>query len=190
MTLEEKVLAIERVYDDLNKKMAAFQGWAAIHCLPGCGKCCFKPDIEATTLEFLPYALHLYQLNQAEIWLQKLQESSSSICLLLDPQSTGAGFCSSYVHRPLICRLFGFSARKNKYGKTELVTCQVIKSDQPERVEAVGMGIDSGESIPVMNRFYMQLHAIDFELTREFFPINEAMKRAIEVILHYYAYRS
>ena len=48
---------------------------------------------------------------------------------------------------------------------------------------------DDGGEVPVMSQYYMRLHAIDFELTREFFPINEAIKRAIEVILHYYAYQ-
>jgi len=190
MTLQEKVHAVEQVFEDLNKEMESFQGWASIHCLTGCGKCCFKPDIEATPLEFLPFALHLYQNNLAEVWHERLQANTSSICLLLNPQFTGAGFCSSYNFRPLICRLFGFSARTNKYGKPELVTCQVIKTDQPQGVNDVGTGIEQGKPIPVMNQFYMQLHSIDFELTREFFPINEAMKRAIEVILHYYAYRS
>jgi len=42
----------------------------------------------------------------------------------------------------------------------------------------------------MMNQYYMQLHAIDMDLTREFYPINEAIKRAIEVVLSYYAYRS
>lgn len=190
MTVEEKVLAVEQVYAELNKEMASFEGWANIHCVTGCGKCCFKPDIEATPLEFLPFALHLYKENKAEEWHEKLSTNTSSICLILDPQSTGAGFCSSYIHRPLICRLFGFSARTNKYNKAELVTCQVIKTDQPDAVAAVNAGIEQHKPVPVMNRFYMQLHAIDFEMTREFFPINEAMKRAIEVILHYYAYRS
>jgi hypothetical protein len=49
--------------------------------------------------------------------------------------------------------------------------------------------IESGSSVPVMNQHYMRLLSIDPDLSREFFPINEAIKRAIEVILHYHAYR-
>ena len=98
--------------------------------------------------------------------------------------------CSQYPHRGLICRLFGFSARTNKYGRKELITCQVIKEESSKAFALAEEKIESGASIPVMNQHYMRLHAIDFELTREFFPINEAIKKAIEVILHYYAYRS
>ena len=155
----------------------------------GCGKCCFKPDIEATILEFLPFALHLYSQEKAFEWLEKLKTTESTICLILNPTQAGAGLCSEYKHRGLICRLFGYSARTNKYGMKELVTCQIIKTEQTSNYETAVTKISNGMDVPVMNQYYMQLHAIDFELTKEFFPINEAIKRAIEVILHYYAYR-
>jgi hypothetical protein len=40
-----------------------------------------------------------------------------------------------------------------------------------------------------MNQYYMQLHGIDFELTRDFYPINKAIEKAIETVLGYFAYR-
>jgi hypothetical protein len=86
--------------------------------------------------------------------------------------------------------LFGYSARTNKYGNSELVTCQIIKTEQADNYQQTALKIEEGAKLPVMSNYYMQLHAIDFELARDFFPINEAIKRAIEVILHYYAYRS
>jgi uncharacterized protein len=187
--LLDKVHAVESVFEKLDEEISTFQSWSGLHCPGGCGKCCFKPDIEATVLEFLPFALHLYKENAAFAWLGKLQDTDSGLCLILNPTQGGAGLCSEYKHRGLICRLFGYSARTNKYGAKELVTCQVIKTEQAVNVEYTSAGIAAGRNIPVMNQYYMQLHAIDFELTREFFPINEAIKRAIEVILHYYAYR-
>lgn len=190
MVLEEKVLAVERVFEKLDSDIASFQSWSGLHCSWGCGKCCFKPDIEATILEFLPFAHYLYQQDLALLWFEKLKDSDSSICLILNPTQEGAGLCSQYKHRGLICRLFGYSARTNKYAEKELVTCQIIKTEQNEKYGEASQKIAAGNSVPVMNQYYMQLHAIDFELAREFFPINEAMRRAIEVILHYYAYRS
>ncbi len=86
--------------------------------------------------------------------------------------------------------MFGYSARTNKYGKKELITCQIIKTEQSGEYEKTVSEIDEGLPVPVMNQFYMRLHAIDFELTQTFYPINEAIKRAIEVVLQYYAYRS
>lgn len=189
MELEEKVNAVKQVFQNLDQQIAGFQSATSLHCKWGCGKCCFKPDIEATILEFLPFAFQLYQTGKAEEWLDKLNDSDSSICHILNPTQANAGLCSEYANRGLICRLFGYSARTNKYGKKELVTCQIIKTEQAEAYEKATTEIDQGLPVPVMNQFYMQLHGIDFELTKDFYPINEAIKRAIEVVLQYFAYR-
>lgn len=189
MHLEEKVNAVIKVFESLDQQIASFQSSTKLHCKWGCGKCCFKPDIEATILEFLPFASHLYQLGKAEEWLDKLNESKASICHILNPTQASAGLCSEYEYRGLICRLFGYSARTNKYGKKELVTCQIIKTEQAEAYEKAAAEIDNDLPVPVMNQFYMQLHGIDFELTKDFYPINIAIKKAIETVLQYYAYR-
>jgi Fe-S-cluster containining protein len=188
--LEVKVAAVEEVFQKLDQHIAGFQSWSSLHCKFGCGKCCFKPDIEATILEFLPFALHLYKNNQAEEWLNKLNETDSSVCLIVNPTQAGAGLCTEYPHRGLICRLFGYSARTNKYSKKELVTCQIIKTEQASAYHQAQTKIENDEEgVPVMNQYYMQLHGIDFELTRDFYPINTAIRKAIETVLQYYAYR-
>lgn len=185
----EKVREVEEVFKALDADISAFQKRTSLHCAWGCGKCCFKPDIEATALEFLPFAHHLYAQGVAYEWYEKLKNANSAHCLILNPTQEGAGLCSQYQYRGLICRLFGYSARTNKYGGRELVTCQIIKSEQKENYEAARGGLSRGEQVPVMSQYYMRLHAIDSDLAKEFFPINEAIRRAIEVILHYYAYR-
>jgi len=190
MTMDEKVLAVEQVFSRLDQEIASFQDWSGMHCKFGCGKCCFKPDIEATILEFLPFAHYLYQQNKAFEWFENLKASDSTLCQILNPVQSGAGLCSEYPHRGLICRLFGYAARTNKYDQKELITCQIIKTEQSENFTGAIEGIAAGKGVPMMNQYYMQLYAIDMDLTREFYPINEAIKRAIEVVLGYYAYRS
>jgi Fe-S-cluster containining protein len=189
MSIEEKVKLVEDVFEKLDQEISQFQTWSGLHCKFGCGKCCFKPDIEATILEFLPFAHYLYNAGLAEQWLDKLTTTDSTICLILNPTQAGAGLCTEYKHRGLICRLFGYSARTNKYGARELVTCQIIKTEQTANFEKAVQEIAQEGSVPVMSQYYMQLHSIDFELTREFFPINIAMRKAVETILQYYAYR-
>ena len=189
--MEDKVKAVEQVFEKLDQEIAQFQAWSTLHCKFGCGKCCFKPDIEATILEFLPFALYLHTNDQAEKWLDKLRETNDSICKILNPTQQGAGLCTEYKHRGLICRLFGFSARTNKYGKKELVTCEIIKTEQVKQyAKAYEKTEQENESIPVMHQYYMQLHAIDYELTKDFYPINQAIRKAIETVLAYYAYRN
>ncbi len=189
MSIEEKVKQVESVFEKLDFEISQFQKVTALHCKFGCGKCCFKPDIEATTLEFLPFAYHLHQQNLAEAWLERLEANTSTLCVILDATQSGAGLCSQYKHRGLICRLFGFSARTNKYAQRELVTCQLIKTEQKQGFEEAETKIEQGLEVPIMSNYYMQLHAIDFELTREFYPINQAISKAIETVLQYYAYR-
>jgi hypothetical protein len=109
---------------------------------------------------------------------------------LLDPQQINSGMCTQYKYRGLICRLFGFSARTNKYGKKELVTCTTIKEGDAAKYSFAVEAIATGGHVPVMNNHYLRLNSIDQDLSREFFPINQAINRAIGVILHYYAYRS
>jgi Fe-S-cluster containining protein len=191
LLLIEKVQAVEGVFQDLDAAISGFQSRSTLHCKMGCGKCCFKPDIEATALEFLPFAHHLYQQGSAYDWFEKLKLSEEAVCLILNPTQAGAGLCSEYVYRGLICRLFGYSARTNKYGERELVTCQIIKTEQQEAYETTRDLVKKNEQpVPVMNQYYMQLHAIDPELARDFYPINQAIRKAIEIVLQYYAYRN
>lgn len=187
--MEDKVKAVEEVLQELDQEIASFQQGSGLHCQWGCGKCCFKSDIEATILEFLPFAYYLYQNNLAYDWLDRLKSKEDPICLILNPTQGGAGLCSEYQYRGLICRLFGYSARTNKYGTRELVTCTIIKTEQRAKYELAEEKIKAGEAVPVMSNYYMKLHGIDFELTRDFYPINRAIQKAVEVVLQYYAYR-
>lgn len=170
--------------------MKTFQDSSSLACKIGCGKCCTKADIEATVLEFIPFAFHLYENDKALEWLENLNDNPGDTCVVLEPAKTGIGLCSQYAYRGLICRLFGFTARTDKYGQRELVTCQVIKSEQPDAYAESVQKIRNGGPVPVMNQYYMRLHAIDADLGRDFYPINEAIRRAVETVLHYYAYRN
>jgi Fe-S-cluster containining protein len=190
VTLLEKVQAVEAVFDGLDSAISEFQQSTSLHCKFGCGKCCFKPDIEATAIEFLPFAHHLYNAGLAEEWWERLKKDEGSLCLILNPTQAGAGLCTEYQHRGLICRLFGYSARVNKYGKKELVTCQIIKGEQQTAFADAEAKIENGLNVPVMNQYYMQLHSIDPDMAREFYPINQAIQRAVEIVMHYYAYRN
>lgn len=190
MTILEKVQAVEAVFQSLDNEIASFQSWSGLHCKFGCGKCCSKPDIEATVIEFLPFAHYLYQHDLAFEWLEKIKSDPSDICHVLDPTLAQQGLCSQYAYRGLICRLFGYSARTNKYGKKELVTCQIIKTEQSTNYDTASKKVEEDGPIPVMNQYYMQLHAIDQQLAQDFYPINQAIKRALETVLHYYAYRN
>jgi len=151
--------------------------------------CCTDPEIEATILEFMPLAHDLYHKGLGLEYYQKLKELDSTECFLHNRVQSDGGFCSRYEHRGLICRLFGFSARTSKHALLELVTCNTIKTTQVLAYQHSVDEISAGRNVLTMNQYYMRLQSIDYEKSKEFFPINIAILHAIESVLHYYAYR-
>lgn len=188
MNLIQKAEAVEKVLHELDEEIKQFQSWSHLGCKFGCGKCCFKPDIEATPLEFLPFAIHLCKSGKAEEWLDRVNKSNDGICIILNPTQSGAGLCSEYPFRGLICRLFGFSARENKYEKKELITCSIIKIEQAENYQVAESKINIDSPVPLMTGYYLKLHYIDPNMANEFMPINAAIKKALELALQHYQY--
>jgi len=190
MSLYRKVQAVQRVFAQLEKASVAFKDQTSLECFSGCFNCCLKPDIYATSLEFLPMAYHLYRKGEAEELLDKAQNQIGTICVNLSQTEGAVGGCTNYVDRGLICRLFGFSAMTNKYDKEVLVTCHRIKTESKDKYDNAVEGIDDGLSVPMLTDYYTKLRFIDEELGAELLPINEAIIHALEAVLWYYTYRT
>jgi hypothetical protein len=190
MSIERKVQLVEDLFHQLEQETTAFAKVSGMSCVSGCGKCCTYPDVEASPLEFLPWAFHLFLNGEAENTLLKIKEKNSSTCWIYKPLSIiDQGSCSNYKYRGLICRLFGSAASTDKYGKLRLATCKIIKEGQTEAYNSNQEALSKGLSVPIFSTYYMQLNQIDFHLGNIILPINKALKMAIEEVLHYYAYR-
>jgi len=191
MSIIEKVKAVESVFASLDQEIKSLQDSSGLHCLAGCGKCCFKADIEATPLEFLPFAFDLLMNDEIEAKYDRLLEREESICMIFSAAegSIVNGSCSEYQYRGLICRLFGYSAVRDKYGKMSLITCSRLKEDQPETVAGISKSIEEGAEVPMMNDYYFKIRSIDTDLGNNLLPINQAIRKAMEVVMAYYAYR-
>ncbi|MEM8895918.1 MAG: YkgJ family cysteine cluster protein [Bacteroidota bacterium] len=191
-SLPEKVNDVSCIFEALDKAIADFQSVSGMDCFFGCGQCCTKPDIEASVLEFLPLASQFYEEGKDEEMYNLLsRDSLDTICINFKSHSTShdRGLCTQYTNRGLICRLFGYSARVDKYGKNELVTCARIKNESRDAYEKGKVHVDQGGEIPVMSNYYRQLQGIDFELANQRLPINQAMLEALKIVMAYYAYR-
>lgn len=190
MSIRRKVRSVEIIFRDLDQKIEEFRGKTQLHCVAGCGFCCKKPDIEATPIEFLPLAFHYYMDGQAVEKLAYFKDNPQPVChLFRSGTEPEAGLCTLYPYRGLICRLFGFSARKNKYGEPEYSTCRKIKDHQPEKYIDAYLRVKNGLKIPLMGQYYQRLYKVDFEGAQKFYPINIAIQKAIERVLAYYSYR-
>ena len=83
-----------------------------------------------------------------------------------------------YDYRGLICRLFGFSARSNKKNELHLISCKIIKSGiHPDLL--AGQINDA----PVSSAWYLKLYGIDPQLATKHLPINEAIRKALELVM-------
>lgn len=192
MTIEDKVRLIEQLFDRLEKEITTFRSETHLYCNTGCGQCCSKPTINASPLEFLPWAFYLFLNGKAEEILEQLNTKTDSNCHLyqsLTITDRTNGRCSNYKYRGLICRLFGYASNRDKYGQLRMATCKIIKEGQQENFLSAEEAISKGLYVPVFTDYYTRLSQIDNRLAITLLPINKALKMAIEEVLHYYAYR-
>lgn len=192
MSIKRKVKAVEMIFKSLDEEISKLKKQTGIHCLSGCGKCCTKPDIDASPLEYLPLAFEWFKQGIAAEKLQFLQESKSLICANYSPLSLAdqnSGNCSIYPYRGLVCRLFGNAAGRDKHGALKFVTCKLIKEGQPEAIGLANDLLYLKEYVPVFSDYYRKLYQIDFILASQIHPINTAIAIALEEVMSYYAYR-
>ena len=188
MSIAHKVQLVETLFHQLDQESVQFELASGLRCVSGCGKCCTYPDIEASPLEFLPWAYHLFLNGEAEKTLFLLKENTSLTCLIYKPLTlAGQGSCGTYKYRGLICRLFGFAANTDKYGNPRLATCKIIKEGQAQAYNSTAEAISKGLYVPVFTDYYMQLSQIDFHLGNKILPVNKALKTALEEVLQYCA---
>lgn len=191
MSIIRKVKAVEMIFASLDQEISSLQASNGLLCIQGCGKCCFKQDIEATPLEFLPFAFHLYLTGNIERHYDLLLSRKSSICSIFapEPKSLTKGSCSKYQYRGLICRLFGFSAVRDKHNVSDFITCAPLKNLESDKVSKIRSDMSSGQSVPMMNDYYFKIRSIDPDLGTMLLPINQAIQQAMEHVMGYYAYR-
>jgi len=177
MQLIDKTRAVIHLFNRLDNHIAIFREKSRLECIPGCSKCCIKPDVNATILEFLPAAMNMYRSGVYEdILIDMLDKKKNSICVFYDPDGD-KGNCSCYRYRGMICRLFGFAVRIDKYGVKSLVTCRDIMKQISQPYSAKQLSY-----APQITKYYMKLFAIDPNLTIQQLPVNECIKKAIEIV--------
>ncbi|RKD91491.1 YkgJ family cysteine cluster protein [Mangrovibacterium diazotrophicum] len=181
-----KVQRVQKVLKNAALHTQKFGKNSGITCVSKCHLCCLKKDISASPLEFLPLAYFLYKEGRADEVYDRLEQlPENDLCILFSALGTAAGGCSEYTYRGLICRLFGYASNRDKMGQNRLVTCKPIKESTPYAQLTSKQLVKA----PVMSEYYMQLAAIDFGLANEQLQINQAIKRALELVMTYYMYR-
>jgi uncharacterized protein len=191
MNLEEKSLEVREIFKELDQEIQSFMQVSNLGCISGCGFCCANPKVSASVTEFLPLAFELYDKGKADKAIETLENTTDQdFCIVYKSFSEDGekGMCSDYGNRGMICRLFGSSARKNKTGEKEIITCKKIKAAKKEEYETATVALQTGLDIPGSSDYYTRLYNLDFNLTSEQYPINQAIRKALEAVLTFKYY--
>ena len=187
MTPEDKkiVADIMLLYEDIDRQTSSFALQTGLRCQAQCSQCCENPDIETTVAEVYPAAVRLWAEHQAQSYLEAIQSKDyRGVCVFYQPhRAAGApGGCRMYAYRPGLCRLFGFSARRDKYGQTSLITCKIIKAGQGEVCSRVQEQLHQGLSAPLLSLHALRVADIDPVTGGKLLPINKAISLALEKV--------
>jgi Fe-S-cluster containining protein len=172
--------------DEIALTYSRYQNDRKLFCRSGCGQCCLHPGIEASVLEMLPLALHLYDTGLAESTLDALQQhdQDQAGCFFYQASSEDrkSGQCGVYPYRPAVCRMFGAAGYRGREGEVLLSVCKVIRADAPEAVIATEQSLSS-ETPPMMRNHKAQITQLDYELSKENMPIKQATAVALEKVI-------
>lgn len=178
--LNETIAAVQAVFAEAEAATTEFAVKSGLGCRAGCGDCCNQSTVETTLSEMLPLARQLLTAGRAGDLYDAAKAAAGQPCVMFkaDPVDATKGRCTVYEIRPLICRLFGFSAVNTKTGGSQLATCKYQKSLMPSAVARAEALATAGEA-PRFADFAMRLSAAAPGTTSRRIPINQALAEAI-----------
>ena len=168
------------LFSRLEAETSAFAGASGLRCPDGCGACCESPNVYTTVVELEPLAQELVARGEAEAALERAAAAGPGQCVFYASHAPGQGWCTVYALRPMICRLFGFAAVRNKQGEPELAGCRVHKAAQPEAMAHARVLVAGGHPVPMMTEWQQQAAELGTSATSELMPINHAIAQALE----------
>ena len=179
---------LQGLYQELSETFSSYQSSTGLACLSGCGRCCLNPDIEASVLEMIPFALKVYDEGKLDEWLLISQRPAADFCALFEGTSDGQGKCGSYQERPSICRMFGVAGYFNKEHQATLSVCKFIREKYPD-LTLETEARSSLENTPMLSYWSSKLSDLEPQLIQERMPINKAIHLALEKVALYAQYQ-
>jgi Fe-S-cluster containining protein len=181
------ITRIYEIYKEIDKTIENFQSATGMRCLDGCAICFREQWVEATVPEVLPLAMEIYLRNQEDDIMKAIaekEEEKDSVCVIMikDSPLSLKGSCGLYDVRPFLCRMFGFTARRNKYGELELSPCRIIRDSNPVGLRRAEIGFYEGLNVPVYQDLFMRIASINPSIGFHRLPINQALREAITYI--------
>ncbi|MBN1520093.1 MAG: YkgJ family cysteine cluster protein [Spirochaetales bacterium] len=188
--LRERLLALSELYARADRAVDIFQAASGLGCPFGCGSCCesFIPDILPAEAELVALDLVARDRDQAfrlaASGLEPRQSASGTPGCPLYRDDTPY-HCSVYASRPLICRLFAFSAVRDKHGTAAYSLCRLMPAGPgtPRSAANGDLAAAFGAEPPVMGDYGAELAALDPGSAGGRLPLHEALPPAIMRVL-------
>ena len=166
-------------YTQVDQQIGKFQLKSGLRCLTGCGQCCPDAPVHVTMVEMFPAANEILLRGEGNLWIERIQaltEKSTCIFYSWKPAPDMPGHCTFYTWRPMVCRLFGFAAIRNRNGRKILSICKVLKEQKPmEAAAAVALQNEA----PTFSEASGLIYEIEPGLGTRLLPINTALVKAI-----------
>ena len=162
---------IENLLLEAEKKTNRFKKKTGLYCPEGCGDCCRDEHPADAVLALLPAARWVIDHNSVDLYLDHAQSNPEGQCVFFDPNNNR--HCRVYSLRPMICRLFGYAGRINKYGGLNFRSCRRLAEYVPELIPMP----------PLYSDYQFRLTGLYPPLGRIIVPINAAFAQAMEWIL-------
>jgi Fe-S-cluster containining protein len=128
LAMAERLHRLLDLYGQADAAVAEWLRHVPYHCPPGCGTCCsaFQPDILQVEAELVvSYVISARPgLLPLIAYPEQAVDRTSGACLFYSASYRGS--CSVYPARPLICRLFGTTAVRDKSGEIVYRLCANI----------------------------------------------------------------
>lgn len=175
------VSELSLIYQEISETFSSFQKSNGLDCLAGCGACCKSQEVEATVLEMLPMAYEMYLQNDFSALEEENWTKLSCNQYKITSPDGNLGYCSRYSTRPGICIMFGAALYRGKNGEAKLSLCKRIKEINPLTIEDISM-----DSKYLMSTWRQMINAVDPSLSAKLFPINLALRYALEYVSNYY----
>jgi len=189
MNIREFSLNLQKLYQEMDQTFSPYQASTGLHCLPGCGRCCMNPEVEASLLEMLPFALRVLDEGTLNEWMDKLENNQQDFCVLFQNEGEGRGKCGSYQDRPSVCRMFGVAGYFDKHHQVTLSICKYIQEMDTELSEKMKAQADQ-ENTPMLMLWSSQMAVLNPDLIQNKMLINMAIKEALAKVALYAMYQS
>jgi Fe-S-cluster containining protein len=169
------------LFQAVDAAITAFQDATGLGCPTGCGHCCETQTPYVSVADMLPIARDAVARGDGDALYDQAVAAAAagSPCVIFEPGRLPGG-CTRYELRPMLCRLFGFAAVKDKHGQQRLALCRIHARDLPEASARATAHVDGDGAVPIFAEWQAETDALDPDGSREQLPINEALARALE----------